>query len=114
MWSKCGLEKGEIMKKKSYKVRKLERKRKSVFYELGTCMNCGSTYQPTIHEIYEGRNRLNSMEYGFVLPLCLNCHRQLQEDKEFNDKWKRKAQEYFEEYIGTHKEFMDIFRRNYL
>ena len=102
------------MKKKSSKLARLERNRSSVFYELGTCMNCGSTYQVTKHEIYPGRNRQNSMVYGFVLPLCRNCHSSLQENVEFNDKWRRKAQEYFEEYIGTHEEFMDIFRRNYL
>ena len=54
------------------------------------------------------------MTYGFVLPLCLTCHRNLQENKEFNDKWQKKAQTYFEEYIGTRQDFLDIFRRNYL
>lgn len=102
------------MKKKSSKLARLEKNRSSIFYDdLSICMNCGSTYQITKHEIYPGRNRQNSMIYGFVLPLCSKCHSSLQENTEFNDKWKRKAQEYFEEYIGTHKEFMDIFRRNY-
>ena len=82
------------MKKKSKELIKLERNRFSVFYEdLGMCMNCGSSYEMTKHEIFEGKNRQNSMIYGFVLPLCSNCHRELQEDIEFNDKWKRKAQE---------------------
>lgn len=105
--------KGVFMKKKSNKLRRLEKNRKSVFYELDSCMNCGSTYQLTKHEIFEGRNRQNSMVYGFVLPLCLECHRKLQENKEFNEQWKTKAQDYFETYIGTHEDFMDIFRRNY-
>ena len=103
------------MRKKSKELAKLERNRYSVFYEdLKTCMNCGSSYEMTKHEIYEGKNRQNSMIYGFVLPLCLKCHRALQEDEEFNDKWKKKAQEYFEEYIGTREDFISIFRRNYL
>lgn len=115
LWSRCGLEKGVFMRKKSLKVARMERNRRSVFYDdLKTCSNCGSTYQMTLHELFEGKNRLNSMKYGFVIPLCLKCHRALQEDKEFNDKWKRKAQKYFEEYIGTRKDFLDIFRRNYL
>ena len=102
------------MKKKSSKIIKLERNRFSVFYEdLKTCCYCGSTYQITKHEIFEGRNRLNSMECGYVLPLCLKCHRQLQDDKEFNDKWKKKAQKHFEENVGTREEFIKIFRRNY-
>lgn len=103
------------MKKKSTKLAKLERNRFSYFYDdLGTCMNCGSTYEMTKHEIFEGRNRQNSMECGFVLPLCNRCHRNLQEDKEFGDKWKKRAQEYFETYIGTREEFLSIFRKNYL
>lgn len=94
-------------------LRQLERNRYSVFYEdLTTCMNCGSTYQMTKHEIFEGKNRRNSMIYGFVLPLCLRCHMSLQEDKEFNDIWKKKAQTYFEK-DHTREEFINIFRRNY-
>ena len=75
-------------------------------------MNCGSNYQMTIHEIFEGKNRRNSMIYGFTLPLCLKCHRILQEDKDFNDIWKKKAQTYFEK-EHTRDEFINIFRRNY-
>lgn len=101
------------MKKKSKDLSRLERNRYSVFYELDSCMNCGSTRHLTKHEIFEGRNRKNSMIYGFVLPLCLECHRKLQENKELNDHWKKKAQDYFEEHIGTHEDFMGIFRRNY-
>lgn len=103
------------MRYKSKKLARLEKNRYSVFYEdLSVCMNCGSTYQPTKHEIFEGRNRVNSMVYGFVLPLCLNCHQRLQEDNSFNKKWKRKAQSYFEKYIGTREDFINIFRRNYI
>ena len=103
------------MKNKSNKLRQLEKNRRSVFCDdLSTCCYCGSTYQMTKHEIFEGRNRQNSMKYGFVLPLCLKCHRQLQEDSTFNKKWQIKSQTYFETYIGTRQDFIDIFRRNYL
>lgn len=103
------------MKKKSNKLKQLEKNRYSVFYEdLSTCMYCGSSYEMTKHEIFEGRNRQNSMIYGFVLPLCRKCHQDLQENNEFSDKWQKKAQKYFEEYIGTREEFLSIFRRNYL
>ena len=102
------------MRTKSKKLSKLEKERFSVFYELNSCCYCGSIYQLTKHEIFEGRNRQNSMKYGFVLPLCLKCHRELQEDADFIDKWKKKAQEYFENNIGTREEFLKIFRRNYL
>jgi 5-methylcytosine-specific restriction endonuclease McrA len=111
MWSR----KGENMKKKSSKLARLERTRRSVFYDdLTVCSYCGSTYQVTKHEIFEGRNRTNSMQYGFILPLCLKCHRALQDDFSFNQKWKQKSQEYFEKYIGTRDDFLKIFRRNYL
>lgn len=103
------------MRTKSNKLNKLEKNRYSVFYEdLSKCCYCGSNYQISKHEIYEGKNRQNSMKYGFVLPLCLSCHRNLQENKKFNDYWKIKAQKYFEENIGTREEFLSIFRRNYL
>lgn len=77
-------------------------------------MNCGSRFQLSIHEIYPGRNRQNSMKYGFVLPLCVDCHSNLQEDLNFNDKWKKRGQEYFEEHYGSREDFIKIFRRNYL
>lgn len=103
------------MRTKSKKLSKLEKERFSVFYDdLSLCMNCGSTYIMTKHEVFEGRNRINSMKYGFVLPLCMRCHQELQEDISFNDKWKKKSQMYFEEHIGTRDDFLSIFRRNYL
>lgn len=103
------------MRTKSNKLSKLEKERFSVFYDdLSLCMNCGSTYRMTKHEVLEGRNRINSMKYGFVLPLCMRCHQELQEDISFNDKWKKKSQMYFEEHIGTRDDFLSIFRRNYL
>lgn len=103
------------MKKKSSKLKKLEKNRYSVFFDsLGMCCNCGSMVQLTKHEIFEGRNRKNSMKYGFVLPLCLSCHQKLQENSDFSDKWHKKAQKYFEENYGTREEFLEIFRRNYL
>ena len=111
MWSR----RKEIMKKKTSKLRKLERDRYSVFFEsLSMCCNCGSMRNITKHELLPGRNRKNSMKYGFVIPLCVDCHRKLQENIEFNDKWKKKAQKYFEDNYGTHEDFMNIFRRNYL
>ena len=48
MWSR----ERKYMKKKSNELRRLERNRKSVFYELDSCMNCGSTREMSIHEIF--------------------------------------------------------------
>lgn len=102
------------MKYKSNKLLKLEKNRFSVFYEdLSICCNCGSMYNMTKHEIFEGRNRVNSIKYGFVIPLCLRCHQNLQENLYFNKYWKVKAQTYFENNYGTFDDFMSVFRMNY-
>lgn len=103
------------MKNKSNKLAKLERNRFSVFINnKDECFICKSTYQLTWHEIFAGRNRRNSMEDGFCLRLCLHCHEEKQEDTYFNDFWHRKAQMYYEEFIGSREQFLSRYRKNYL
>lgn len=103
------------MRKKSKKLAKLERERFSVFYDdLTRCCYCGSAYQMTKHEIFEGSKRINSMKYGFVLPLCWKCHQELQDNFEFSEMWKKKAQQYFEDNIGSREEFLKLFTKNRL
>ncbi len=100
---------------KSNKLAKLERNRYSVFSnDTKKCYLCDSTYKLTWHEIYAGKNRSNSMEDGFCLRMCLNCHREYQDDTNFNDFWHREAQLYFEEHYGTKEDFISRYRRNYL
>lgn len=103
------------MKAKSNKLAKLERNRYSVFSDnIEKCYLCPITTNLTWHEIYQGRNRKNSMKHGFCLRMCLFCHEEKQEDADFNDYWHRQAQLYFEEHIGSREEFISIFRKNYL
>ena len=102
------------MKNKTKKLAKMERNRFSVFTTSDRCMICESTYQLTWNEIYRGKNRINSMKYGFCLRMCLSCHREYQDDISFNELWHKTAQMYFEEHYGTRDEFIAIFRRNYL
>lgn len=102
------------LKKRTKKQAKKERERFSVFTASDKCFVCDSTYQLTWNEIYRGRNRSNSMKYGFCLRMCLSCHSEYQEDADFNDLWHKTAQRYFEENIGTRDDFVRIFRRNYL
>ena len=104
----------KTIKNKSNKLAKAERNRYSVFTTSDRCFVCGGKYNLTWNEIFRGRNRINSMKYGFCLRMCLECHRRLQEDTDFNDFWHKKAQLYFEENIGSRNEFMTIFRKNYL
>lgn len=103
------------MKNKSNKLAKLEKDRFSVFTNnKDKCMFCSATTNLTWHEIFRGRNRANSMKYGFCLRMCLNCHEEKQEDVIFNDFWHRQAQLYFEKHISSREDFIKIFRRNYI
>ena len=102
------------MHNKSKKLTKLERNRTSVFTnDLEHCYLCGKK-KNDLHEIFGGRNRLNSIKYNLVLPLCRECHSLNQNNPFFNDYWHKRGQEYFECNIGSRDEFIKVFRRNYL
>ena len=99
---------------KSKKLAKLEKNRYSVFTDnLTSCYLCGRK-KDDLHEIFSGRNRINSIKHGFILPLCRECHSLNQNNPFFNDYWHKQGQIYWEENIGTREEFIEIFRRNYL
>ena len=103
------------MRTKSNKLSKLEKERFSVFYELNACCYCGSIYQLTKHEIFEGRNRQNSMKYGAVQPLCRKCHSKITNNTELENKWKIKGQKKVMEYYKMSvEEFIEIFGKNYI
>ena len=103
------------IRSKSSKLAKLERNRYSVFTEnKDKCMFCSATTNLTWHEIYQGRNRKHSMEFGFCLRMCLTCHEKYQDNIIFNEMWHKLAQKYFEDDIASRNEFIKIFRRNYL
>lgn len=102
------------MHNKSNKLAKLERNRYSVFTkDLEHCYLCGKK-KNDLHEVYAGRNRINSIKYGFVLPLCRQCHSLNQNNSFFNDYWHKQGQLYWEKFIGTRDEFISVFRKNYL
>ena len=102
------------MKNKSNKLAKLERKRFSVFTNnMDKCFFCDNPRMDK-HEIYRGKNRTNSMKFGFVLPMCRFHHDIYQDDILFNKYWHEVAQKYYEENIGTREEFIKIFKRNYI
>lgn len=102
------------MHNKSKKLTKLERNRKSVFTDnLDICYLCGKK-KNDLHEVFGGRNRINSIKYNFILPLCRECHSSNQNNAIFNDYWHRQGQLYWEEFIGSREEFIKVFRRNYL
>ena len=102
------------MRQKSNKLTELEKNRKSVFTDdLDYCYLCGKK-KNDLHEVFGGRNRINSIKYNFILPLCRECHSSNQNNPIFNDYWHKQGQLYWEKNIGSREEFIKAFRRNYL
>lgn len=102
----------KTIKKRTYKLAKAEKDRKSLFTEdLEHCIICGER-KNNLHEVFFGRNRLLSIEYDLVIPLCKACHEKMHSSKELQRIWHKKGQVMFEK---TYPElsFIDIFRRNY-
>ena len=102
---------------KSSKITKLERNRTSIFTDdLKHCIICGNE-KDNLHEIIYGRNRLNSMKYGFVIPLCFDHHvgnRGIHSNRDLDLFYRKECQKYFEENIGDRLDFIRIFGQNYL
>ena len=68
------------MKKKSYKLNKLEKNRTSILTnKLDRCYICGRPKEH-LHEVFFGKNRINSMKYGCIAPLCASCHNKVHQD----------------------------------
>lgn len=111
--------KTDSIKKRSSKLAKLERERFSLFTDdLEHCIICGKS-PVNKHEIFGGRNRLNSIKYGLVIPLCTCKHHNQVEckgihfDRKLQDEWHKKGQIKFNE-IYPDLRFEDIFKINYL
>lgn len=107
------------MKQKTNELSKLERNRFSLFTDdLEHCIICGRS-PVNKHEIFGGRNRLNSIKYGLVIPLCTCEHHNQVEckgihfDKKLRNEWHKKGQIKFNE-IYPNLKFEDIFKINYL
>lgn len=85
--------------------------------DLTHCIICGRG-NVNLHEIFSGRNRQNSKDYGLVIPLCQELHHNQVECKgihfepELRDYWHKVGQKAFEEKYD--EDFLSIFRRNYL
>ena len=105
------------MHNKSKKLAKLERNRFSVFTDdLEHCILCGKPREH-LHEIIYGKNRINSIKYNFVIPLCANHHTGkdgIHFNKDLDLYYKRLCQIYFENNIGNRIEFIKTFGRSYL
>lgn len=99
---------------KSAKLAKLERNRFSVFNDnLEHCIIC-KRKKEHLHEIFFGSNRKKSMQYGFIIPLCHECHSEMHRNKDWQEYWHIKGQEYWEEFIGSRDEFIRVFGKSYI
>ena len=70
------------------------------------------------HHIFGGSNRSKSEKYGFVVPLRPDLHPNGvmagKGSDTIDELLKVKAQRYYEKNIGTRKEFVNEFGKNYL
>ncbi len=112
------------MKTKTSKLRKLEANRESILTDDFThCFLCKkfldkSKCEINRHEVFYGTgNRIMSIKYKLVVPLCDNCHtidNLAIHNNYFTDlKLKQLAQKAFEE-LYSHEKFIEIFKNSYL
>ena len=90
----------------------------SVFTDdLSHCYLCRSN-TVAIHHIFGASNRKRSEKYGFILPLHPRWHNMSNDGVHFNReldlKFKRMAQEYYENHYGTRADFIIEFGKSYL
>lgn len=100
------------MKSRTSKRRYFEENRWSIFTD--DMEHCYFCKQPIVekHEILYGSNRINSMKWGYVLPLCRIHHNMFHKNHRLSMEWMAKCQEHF---VGKYSlyEWMEIFHRNY-
>lgn len=107
------LKKQGKINQKTKKLAKLEKNRFSIFTDdLEHCIFCGKR-KDNLHEVIFGKNRLNSIKYGLVIPVCYEHHLECHKNSQLQEKWKIKAQEVFEKKY-TDVEFIKIFGKNYI
>lgn len=104
------------MKRKSNKIRKLERNRYSIVTDnLDTCYLCGRR-KDNLHEVFFGeKHRKLSMQYGLVIPLCAACHDKIHNDIQIDLEMKKRLEGAFiEVYKCDVETFINIFHKNYI
>ena len=85
--------------------------------DLEHCYLCKSN-QIHIHHIFGASNRKRSEKYGFIVPLHPRWHNMSKDGVHFNRdldlKFKRLAQTYYEENIGSRADFILEFGKSWL
>ena len=101
------------IKKRTSKLAKVEKNRFSIFTDdLSHCIICGRK-KDNLHEVIFGANRLNSIKYGLVIPVCIEHHLECHKNSELQRVWKQKAQITFKK-VYPELDFLKIFGKNYL
>ena len=71
-----------------------------------------------IHHVFGGPDRKVSERYGFLVPLRPDWHNLssygVHQNRELDLRFKRLAQGYYEDHIGSREQFRQEFGRNYL
>lgn len=91
----------------------------SILQKEKKCLVCGTTQNIHIHEVYQGRNRQNSIKEGCCVYLCGRHHNQSNVGIHFNEELDNNVKKLMEAtwikyYNKTEEDFLEIFRRNYL
>lgn len=91
----------------------------SILQDKKECYVCKTTQNIHIHEVFFGRNRLNSIKYGCCVYLCGKHHNQsnlgVHFNKELDLKLKKEMENQFlKHYNKTKEDFINIFKINYL
>jgi 5-methylcytosine-specific restriction endonuclease McrA len=87
--------------------------------DLKVCAECGTTENVETHHCIHGTSgRKLATRYHLLVGLCPECHRGTngvhgKNGHELDLKYKRLAQEKFEEKYG-HDKWMEVFQKNYL
>lgn len=102
------------LKKKSNKLKKIESKRYSILTDnLAVCYICDQHRKEDMHEIFGGSNRLKSMQWGLVIPVCRKCHDRWDTDIKLRKTIQKKAKEEFIKRY-TKEKFREEFGKNYV
>lgn len=105
----------KTLKKATYKHSKKEKERFSTIYTLSNkcCCNCLKIGNIELNEVYEGAKRITSINNGFVMPICRECHNLFHNDRNFALKYKILFQL---NYQLTHSlnEFLNLIHYNYI
>ena len=91
----------------------------SILQDKKECYVCHTTDNIHIHEVFFGKNRKNSIKWGCCVYLCGKHHNQSNEGVHFNNRLDqelkmRMEQQFLKVYNKTTKDFISIFKKNYL